>query len=298
MTNIKEKICNTCSEGKFEFDEDYGKFICDKCGLEYEGDFDDEENQSTREDENAIQLVEASNKNEKEFGGIILTKKNGKKKIIKQFSKPSRIDRNFARIDRLLQGKALKNIIDETKHFYKIIDNNNNMRGRNINHIIIGIYYYVLRKNDQAKPIKEISKQFNVTERIIKKAFNSVKNDIVEYKDEKEINNIEKNYVGSFIGGDVNRYDLKLLSYEIIDNINKGKFLVGKSPNTIGGLSLCLSCKLLRDNLYDNEDFFSKFSNKNTLENAFEEIKGYLNLIIPQKYADKINELHSKRLFF
>ena len=276
MSNINKKIC--CLNKKIVFDEDEVKFICENCGLQYEGLFDeDAEKQSTREDENKIQFVEASNKNEN----------------IKQFPKLSRIHRNFSRIDRLLQGKALKNIIDETKNLYIIIDNNKNLRGRKIDHIIIGIYYYVLIKNDQAKSIKEISKQFNVTERIIKKAFNSIKDDIVVYTDEKEINNIEKNYVESFIG---KRYNLKSLSYKIIDNI-KGKFLEGKSPNTIAGLSLCLSCKLLSDNLYDKEDFFSKFSNKNTLENAFEEIKGYLHLIIPQKYVDKINELQSKRLF-
>ena len=56
-------------------------------------------------------------------------------------------------------------------------------------------------------------------------------------------------------------------------------------------------CKLLKDNLCDNEEFFSKFSNKNTLEKAFEEIKDCLNSIIPQKYADKIIELQSKGLF-
>ena len=56
-----------------------------------------------------------------------------------------------------------------------------------------------------------------------------------------------------------------MLSYDIIDNFNKNEILEGKSPKTIAGLSLILSCKLLNDNLYDNKEFHSIFSNKNTL---------------------------------
>lgn len=163
------------------------------------------------------------------------------------------------------------------------------MQGRNINNIIIGIYYYVCRKNDLAKTFKEISMMFHVTERIIKKAFNSIKCDIVEPKTESQLNNIEKNYIQTFLEGDINRFDLKMLSYDIIDNFNKNEILEGKSPKTIAGLSLILSCKLLNDNLYDNKEFHSMFSNKNTLVKAYDEIKGFLHLIIPQKYADKMS---------
>jgi len=295
---MNNKICSTCKAGKIDLDED-GKFVCFNCGLEYEGLLDDEEEkQTTREDENVIQLVEPSKKIENEGVGIIITKENGKRKTIKQYSKSSRIDKNFSRIEKMLQGKVLKKIIDETKDYYKKIDNNHNMQGRNIGHIIIGIYYYVLRKNKQAKTIKEISSQFNIKERIIRKAINSIKFDIIEPMDEDERIDMEKNYIDSFIGGDPNRYDLKSLSYDIIGNFNKNDILEGKSPNTVAGLSLILSCKLLNDNLFDNEDFFRIFSNKNTLEKAFEEIKSCLKLIIPQKYADKINEFQSRELFF
>ena len=298
---MNNKLCNTCKAGQIELDEDSGKFLCNYCGLEYEGLLDDdEEKKTTREDEKVIQFVEPSKKIENEFGGIILTKENGKNKIIKQYSKSSRIVKNYYRIEKLLQGKALKKIIDETKALYRKIDSRKNkkMQGRNINHIIIGMYYYVLRKNKEAKSIKEIAGQFNVTERIIKRAFNSIKLDIIESIDENELIDMEKNYIESFIGCDLTRYDLKLLSYDIIGKFNKSEFLSGKSPKTIAGLSLTLSCKLLNDNLIDNEDFFSKFANKNTLEKSFEEIKDCLKLIIPQKYADKINEFQSRKLFF
>ena len=298
MSNIKYKICNSCKSGKIELDEEEGKFICNDCGEECEGLLDDEQDKETTcEDENKIHLVKPSTKLENEGRGILLIRENGKNKNIKQFSKPSRINRNFSRIEKLLQGKVLKKIIDEIKDYYREIEKNKKMRGRNISHIIIGIYYYVLRKNKQAKTIKEISNEFNIKERIIKKAINGIKSDIIEPIDEDKIIDIEKNYIDSFIGSDSNRYDLKLISHDIIVNFNKNGILEGKSPKTVAGLSLILSCKLLNDNLFDNEDFFSTFSSKNTLEKAFEEIKSCLKLIIPQKYADKINEFQSQKLF-
>ena len=65
----------------------------------------------------------------------------------------------------------------------------------------------------------------------------------------------------------------------------------GKSPNTIAGLSLILSYKLLNDNSDDFKDFFSTFSQKYTLVKSFEEIKNQLEKVIPNEYFDKINEL-------
>ena len=50
-----------------------------------------------------------------------MTKENGKKKAIKQFSIPSRIDINCDRIKKLLQGKVLKNIIDEIPRIFTSI---------------------------------------------------------------------------------------------------------------------------------------------------------------------------------
>ena len=65
----------------------------------------------------------------------------------------------------------------------------------------------------------------------------------------------------------------------------------GKSPNTIAGLALMLSYKLLNDNSDDFKEFFDTFSKKNTIIRAFIEIKEQLENIISVKYAHKIEEL-------
>ena len=102
---------------------------------------------------------------------------------------------------------------------------------------------------------------------------------------------IEKNLIRIHIGGIIEKYDAKMLSFEIIKNINDNALLEGKSPNTVAGLSLSLSYKLFGDNSYNDEDFYQTFSNKVTIIKAFEEIKYDLDKIIPQKYSNKINEI-------
>lgn len=298
MENMNDNICTRCkAKNSIITDYEIGEMVCNQCGLVYEEQMIvDEYEKRTFQDEsgdNQIHRVGLPSNPALDndcCGTKLLIRQNGKTKIIKSYSKFSKIQKNFYRIQHLLaQAQISQNLIEQTKEIYAKIAEKTNMQGRNINNIIIGIYYYVCRKNDLAKTFKEISMMFHVTERIIKKAFNSIKCDIVEPKTESQLNNIEKNYIQTFLEGDINRFDLKMLSYDIIDNFNKNEILEGKSPKTIAGLSLILSCKLLNDNLYDNKEFHSMFSNKNTLVKAYDEIKGDLNLIIPQKYADKMS---------
>ena len=165
------------------------------------------------------------------------------------------------------------------------------MQGRNINHIIIALYYYACRKENMAKSFKDVVKMFpSITERQLKKSFNWVKREIVDYEDENELIKIEKNFVYLYIGDGMEKFDLRQLSYKIIENINKSAVLEGKSPNTIAGLSLILSYKLLNDNSDDFKDFFSTFSTKNTLIKSFEEINNQLEKVIPNEYLNKIKE--------
>ena len=292
---MEDKICTNC-QSKIEYDEEIGKFVCD-CGLEYDELLEDEDEKETGVEENEernIQMVKPYKTKENEYTTTLLIKEKGKKvKIIRTYSKKTRIDKNFYRIQKLLQGKTSQRMIDETKNLYSQIAENKNMQGKNINHIVIGIYYYVCRIQNVAKTIKEIAKEFRVSDRIIKKSFNNIKFDIVEPPNENQLGNIEKNYINSFIGPYEQKYDLKKLNYDIIDNINIGDILEGKTPETIVGLSLFLSHKLLDIDLFNKEEIYKTFSNEKTLRKAYKEIKDKdcLNLIIPHQYIDKIEKL-------
>jgi transcription initiation factor TFIIIB Brf1 subunit/transcription initiation factor TFIIB len=90
-----------------------------------------------------------------------------------------------------------------------------------------------------AKTIKEISDKFNVTERIIKRAFNNIKYDIVEPKaDITEMIEAEKNFIRNFILENGLNFYVNNLSSNIIENMSKNCILEGKSPRTVAGIAL------------------------------------------------------------
>jgi transcription initiation factor TFIIB len=297
-TNFDNERCTRCNQ-KDTIITDYesGELVYNNCGLVYEERMivDEYEKRTFENDDGDHQIQRVGPPMKPEYGnecGVdLIIREKGKTKIIKSYSKFTKIQRNFCNIQNILSQKQIpKNMIEETKSLYSKFAENKNMQGRKIKNIIIAIFYYVCRKEKTPKTIKEISDMFGLTEREIKKAFNSIKSEIVEpIKDENEINDIGKNFIQSFIGGDIARYELKLLAFKILDNLNQTAILEGKSPKTIAGLSLFLSCKLLNDNLIDKEDFYTKFSNKNTLSKAYNQIKNDIKMIIPQEYADKIN---------
>ena len=80
----------------------------------------------------------------------------------------------------------------------------------------------------------------------------------------------------------------------LIKNINDNAILEGKSPITVAGFSLMLSYKLLNYNSDAFKDFFSTFASKATLKKAFEQIKNYLDMVIPSEYMNKIEDLKNQ----
>ena len=304
--DVENEICENCkAKGSIIFNNEVGELVCNNCHLVCDKKIiaDEDEKRTFENDEGDNQIHRVGPPTNQAYGNEcgtnLIIRINGKTKYVKGYSKFSKIQKNFIRIHKLLSSANVeKKLIEETKELYDKIAKTKNMQGRNINHIILGIFYYVCRKEKCAKTIKEIALMFNVTERVIKKAFNNIKSDIVEPKtNEDEINEIEKNYIRTFIGGNIGKYDLKMLSFEIVENINKNNLLEGKSPKTIAGLALFLSYKLLSDNLDDKMEFYSMFCNKNTLKKSYDEIKTFLNIIIPQKYTDKIYLVLKNDLF-
>ena len=131
-----------------------------------------------------------------------------------------------------------------------------------------------------------------ITEKQIKKAFTFIEKLIVKCESREDAIKKENNYVHFYLSGIQGKGDdTEKLAKDIIGNINKIGLLQGKSPNTVSGLSLQLSYKLLNDNSDNSQDFFSSFSVKNTLNKAFIEVKPHLDKIIPFRYSNRLEEL-------
>jgi len=292
------EICERC-QAKDTFIEDHieGIVVCTNCGLVLEENIiaDEYEKRTFESDNNEIKRVGPPTRPEQavESGTYLLIRQNGHTQKRTIYTKQTKIFKNYKRIQKLLtSADVFPNLIEKTKEEYKELAKIKNFQGRNLNHIIIALYYYVCRKEKMAKTFKDVANMFpSVTERQIKKAFNDIKSDVVDYDDEDELISMEKNFINMYIERDESKYEAKMLSYKIIKNINNNAVLEGKSPITVAGLSLMLSYKLLNDNSDDFKDFFSTFVTKATLKKAFEQIKNNLDMVIPNEYMNKIEDL-------
>ena len=291
-------LCEYCKKEDYLM-EDYvkGIIVCTFCGTVCQEHIiaDEYEKRTFESDDHEIKRVGLPSRPEQEFEpeNYLLIRKDGYTQKRMMYTNKSKINKNCYKIYKLLSSKDVKeNLIHITQELYKKLAKTKNMQGRNLNHIIIALYYYACRKENMAKSFKDVVKMFPfITERQLKRSFKWIEGEIVEYEGEDELIKIEKNFVYLYLGPDIEKNHLRELSYKIIENINKSAVLEGKSPNTIAGLSLILSYKLLNDNSDDFKDFFSTFSSKCTLIKSFEEIKNQLEKVIPNEYFDKINEI-------
>lgn len=279
-------ICENCNEkGTIIFDDESETFVCQSCGKVCEGKiFTDENDKQTFEGndgENKIQRVGPPTKTDV-IGTTLLVHSNGKTKIYKKYPKLDKKQRGFRKVEKLLLlGQVDKSLIEETKHLYEKVIQSINMQGRKSVNIILGIFYYVCRKAQAAKTIKQIALMFNVNEREIKKGFNKIKSIIAEPTDKEEMRKIVETHISTYLGK--NKPEIKKISFQINKNIIEKGLLEGKSPRTLAGLSLFLSYKLSNDNFNDEIEFYSFFSNKATLKKSFDEIKNSLKQILPEK---------------
>ena len=186
MINIENEICPRCkAKNSIIVDETTGEKVCCNCGLVIEEQIfvDEYERRAFINDEENNQIHY--------FGPLIYP----------VYSESS-IIQNLLSLFNIPQ-----NMIEETKRLYDKFAKDKNMQGKDINTIIIAIYYYVCRKEKCAKTIKEIVSMFkdifpDLTERIVKKTFNSIKADIIE----PEINFDEINDLDIVDEEDLNNY--------------------------------------------------------------------------------------------
>ena len=281
------EICERCqAKGKLIEDNANGIMVCTNCGFVLEEKIlADEIGKRVGPPNPPEQAAEPGS----HF--VIREKVPIKKRMICQNG--AKNEKNLKRIHDLLSSAGVfALLIEETKNLYLNLIKVKNIQRKNLNHIIIALYYYVCLREKMAKSFKDVAKMFPpITERQIKKAFNFIKSDIGYVQDKNEFIDIEKNCIMIYMGGKFDKYEAKILSYKILENINNNGLLKRKTPNTVAGLALMLSYKLLNYEPDNNEDFFRTFSTKGTIIKAFKDIKNQLDKVIPSEFNDKIKEL-------
>ena len=198
------------------------------------------------------------------------------------------------RIKRLLSEHNIDDaLIRETKSvYYEISKNHTTMKGKNLNHIFIGAYFCACRQLKMAKTFKEITQEFNLTERKVKRVYKCIKNDVKIEENNNGIYDRCKNYIKTFLEENNNKNnDVQMLSFKIIENTIENELLEGKSPLTISGLALVIAYALSNDNSYDKEKLFDFFSKEEVIKKSYREIKDNLNLMVPQEYKGIISSI-------
>ena len=273
-----------------------GEIICSKCGLVYQENVVLDEYENDNGYERFIYKEKKKHAKKPEETKKSVKKQKGANKIKKIYLKPNRIEPNLDRIrNKLLNVGVHRKMIETTLSLYNTIIPK--IPKINFDHIIAALYYYALRIHQMPQSYKQVAKTFSpVTERQIKKAFNKVKNFFNDNKDEDQLILREKNLIQLYLDWNVDKYDAKMLSFEIIKNINDNSLLDSRSPNTVAGLALLLAYKLLGSTSDINKEFYSAFSNKVSISKSFEKIKKDLKKIIPKKYSNKIKELNESKI--
>ena len=236
-------------------------------------------------------------------GTTLIIREKGITKVIKTYTKQDKIVKNKKIINKVLSNANIpQNVIEKVKSLYIGLAKNFSMQIKKFNNIIIALYYHACKLLNQAKTIKEITKMFNISERELKKCYNKINRHIIDDdNDDEEENQIdltmtETQFIKNYIGGDVEKYEMKMLACKIVENINENSVFEGKAPKTIAGLALLLSYKIFNENIDDSKEFFSTFSSRATLNKYFEEVKSALPSIIPKEYTDKIELLKNTHI--
>ena len=166
MINIEKAICPRCKANNSIIEDcQFGELVCSNCGIVIEENVFEKRSFINDGANNQIHSILLLN-NPVYINGI-------------SYSISSEIQNLLSLVN------IPQNMIEETKRLYNQLVRNRNIQGENINNIIIGIYYYVCRKEKFPKTFKEIVSMFkdifpNLTETLLKKTFNNIKADIID----------------------------------------------------------------------------------------------------------------------
>ena len=293
--------CRSCgAENSLVTDFTQGEIVCDNCGLVLEERIIDD----TYEKRN-FGSENGGNKGESRVGGplkasegnnlgtnMVLNDKNGNMKKMRGLNNPycqSPLDRGFEEIDKLLSNMGVaKSVIEDTKEIFDQVTKMKKMKGRNLKCMILAMYYCASKNCGVSLSFKEIASRFNYEEKKIKKAFNYIKSAIgYSNLSPEKLNESVISFIRDFIPAESEVYNFKQLAFAIAKNINDSCLLEGRNPNTIAALSLIIAVKLYKKKDMTNEvnrTTLKKFCSENTLDNAFEKVKDYLDRIIPKEY--------------
>ena len=291
---IKDDICPRCSaKNSFEMDMHTGVIVCANCAhMAQESIIDDKGgNRPQSHIRDPMKAGEGNNLG----SNLIKINKDGnavRAKYSEGSYNQTSTERNYEEINKILSNKDItKLVIEETINIYDQVIKELIIKRRNFKALVCAMYYIASKKLKMSKSFKDISLMFDISEAKIKKEYNYIKNVVNNVLTVEQQNDTLKNYIRTFCEENKENDEYKSLAILIAKNINESSILEGKNTNTITGLSLYIAMKLEKTNSVTKDKICERRVNKNTLNKVYKQIKDYFDVIIPEKYKDKIKYL-------
>ena len=214
------------------------------------------------------------------------TSKN--KQSTKKDSNPSQIKIN-KKIEDFCKKMCLSpEIIEKVKILTNKVSEEKKIKIKLLDSIIASIIFIACRNADEPKTMQEISTQLNIDKKVVNRCFNSIKDIIVENKNQipQTVSRLISSYCDKIL--DNNNEKLKKLSCDISDNVCTYELIAGRNPNTIAA-----ACILIADRLLDlkiGKKIISKKvgTTENTISSAFCILKEYIDSIVPIEFKDEL----------
>jgi transcription initiation factor TFIIB len=215
------------------------------------------------------------------------TSKN--KQSTKKDSNPSQIKIN-KKIEEFSKKMCLSpEIIEKVKILTNKVSEEKKIKIKLLDSIIASIIFIACRNADEPKTMQEISSQLNLDKKVVNRCFNSIKDIIVENKNQipHTVSGLINTYCDKLIDNENNK-NLKNVSNEIANNVCTYELIAGRNPNTIAA-----ACILIADRLLDlkiGKKIISKKvgTTENTISSAFCILKEYIDSIVPIEFKDEL----------
>ena len=221
------------------------------------------------------------------------TQKNSKnKQSTKKDSNPSQIKINKKIEDFCKKMGLSQEIIDKVKELTNKVSEEKKIKIKLLDSIIASVIFIACRNADEPKTMQEISTQLNIDKKVVNRCFNSIKDIIVENKNQipHTVSGLINTYCDKLIDNENNK-NLKNVSNEIANNVCQYELIAGRNPNTIAAACILIGDRLLELKIGKKNISKKVGTTENTISNAYSVLMEYKDSIIPNEFKSKINLL-------
>ena len=183
-------------------------------------------------------------------------------------------------------------IKDKVRDLTKKVFDSKKIKFKLLECIIASVIFVVCRNADEPKTMQEISSQLNLDKKVVNRCFNSIKDIIVENKNQipHTVSGLINTYCDKLIDNENNK-NLKNVSNEIANNVCQYELIAGRNPNTIAAACILIGDRLLELKIGKKNISKKVGTTENTISNAYSVLMDYKESIVPNEYKSKIKLL-------